>query len=151
MFEQFYDPGMELEAYRILALDRDRTVYGDAESSVGKGNNQYVFLLNAFSAASGGLFCPENITEKWESEKGPVHVSFSENGEQVSFEPEYLDDWLSEKAFDVINQQMAKNGMERFYLFLDRDGDGIGQNFLFIRMSEPQKQKLQETFGWKFQ
>jgi hypothetical protein len=150
MFERFYDPGMKLETYQILMLDRDRTVYGDAESDVGKDNNQYISLLNAFSMASGGLFNPKDITEKWDSEKGPVHVSFTENGEEILFEPEYLDDWLSEKVFEVINQQMTKNGKEKFYMFLGSDGWGLGQYFLYIRMAESQKQELQKAFGWKF-
>lgn len=150
MFEHFYDPGMELETYQVLKLDRDRIVFGDAESDVGKDNNQYVALLNAFAAASSGLFNPKNITEKWESEKGPIHVSFTEDDKEIRFEPEYLDDWLSEKAFDVINQQMGKKGKEKFYMFLGNDGWGLGQNFLYVRMTEPQKQELEEAFDWKF-
>ena len=66
------------------------------------------------------------------------------------FEPEYLDDWLSEKVFDVINQQMKRNEKVKFYMFLGKNGWGLGQDFLYIRMTEPQKQGLQEAFGWKF-
>jgi hypothetical protein len=80
IFKRFYDPGMQLDTYQVLMLDRSRAVYGDAESDVGKDNDQYVSLLKAFSEASGGLFSPSNIVEKWESETGPIKVSFIEKG-----------------------------------------------------------------------
>ena len=150
MFERYYDPGMELETFQILMLDRKKVVYGDGEAGVGKGNNAYVSLLQAFSAASGGLFNPKNIIEKWETGEGPIQVSFINQDEKIMFEPDYTNDWLSEKVFEVINQQMIKNGKEKFYLFLEKDGLGLGQYFLYIRMTELQKKGLEKTFGWKF-
>jgi hypothetical protein len=150
MFEYFYDPGMELQTYQVLMLDRDKVVYGDAESGVGKGNNQYVALLKAFSAVSGELFNPTDIVENWESETGPIRVSFKETGEEVAFQPAYHDDWFSDEVFTVINQQMTKRGKDKFYMFLARDGWGLGQNFLYVRMTELQRQGLQKIFGWKF-
>lgn len=150
IFDYFYDPGMELETYQILQLDKERTVYGDAESDVGKDNNQYVALLNAFSEASAGNFQPTEIVETWENENGPILVSFKNKNEVVKFSPSYHDDWLSEEVFDVINQQMMKSGEEKFYQYLGKDGWGLGQYFLFIRMTKLQKESLKNAFGWKF-
>lgn len=150
MFKQFYDPGMKLEIYEVLMLDRERTVYGDAESDVGKDNNQYVSLLKTFSEASAGHFQPTEIIETWETENGPIHVSFKEKGEEIKFNPAYHDDWLSEEVFDTINQQMIKSGQEKFYMYLGKDGWGLGQYFLYIRLTKSQKQALENIFGWKF-
>ncbi|TWI85066.1 hypothetical protein IQ13_0221 [Lacibacter cauensis] len=150
MFKEFYDPGMKLEKYEVLMLDQERAVYGDAESDVGKDNNQYVSLLKIFSEASAGYFQPTEIIETWETENGPIHVSFKEKGEEIKFDPTYHDDWLSEEVFDIINQQMIKNGHEKFYMYLGKDGLGLGQFFLYIRLTESQKQALENTFGWKF-
>jgi hypothetical protein len=150
IFGYTYDPGMELEIYEVLQLDRKSTVSGDTESDVGKGNNQYITLLKAFSEASAGFFQPTEITEIWEHENGPIHVSFKDNGEVIKFNPTYHDDWLSEEVFAIINQQMMKRGDEKFYLYLGKDGWGLGQFFFYIRMNQAQKKSLENAFGWKF-
>lgn len=149
IFKYYYDPGMDLEISETISLDTSRTIYGDFEDDVCKGNNRYVALLTAFSNASGGRFLPTQIKEDWSSEKGPIKVSFTIKEEQVEFSPEYHDDWLSEKAIDIINQQMIKDGNEKFYMFSNKDGWGLGQYFLYIRLREAQKDSIQNRFGWK--
>ncbi len=150
IFGRHYDPGMNLSDYEILMLDNKRVVSGDYEADVGKDNDVYIAILETFSRASGGLFNPENIVEKWESDEGPVTVSFHNYNNTVEFKPEYQDDWLSGKVFSIINEQMAIKGNEKFYLFLGKDEFGLGQNFIYVRMSEIQKDAFQKHFGWKF-
>ena len=49
IFGRFYDPGMQLDDYKILCLDKERTVFGDAEAVVGEGNNRYVAFIKSIS------------------------------------------------------------------------------------------------------
>ncbi|MES2430753.1 MAG: hypothetical protein V4556_07425 [Bacteroidota bacterium] len=150
IFERYYDPGMELENSEIFSLDTTRTIFGDFEDDVCNGNKRYISLLTAFSNASGGRFLPKDIQEVWTSEKGPVRVTFLINKERIDFYPEYHDDWLSEKVIEIVNQQMVKNGNEKFYVFMNNDGLGLGQYFLFVRLRDSQKDSIQSNLGWKF-
>jgi len=150
IFERYYDPGMELEKYEILALDSTQIVFGDTEADVAKGNNAYVSLLKTFSTASAGLFAATNIREDWVSEKGPIYVTFTSNGNEIKFEASFHNDYLDEKIFDIINQEMLKKGDEKFFFVSDGEELEFGQEYMFIRMTFAQKDSVEKALHWKF-
>lgn len=150
IFQGYYDPGMELEKYEILALDTTQVVFGDTEADVAKGNNAYISLLNTFSIASAGIFGPTNIREDWETDKGPINVSFVSNGDTINFKASYYDDYLDEKIFDIINQEMLKKGDEKFFFVSDGEELEFGQEYMFIRMTPSQKDSVEKALRWKF-
>lgn len=148
VYHRFVDPGMQVEDYQLLYLDKERSVFGDSKAGVFEG--RYVDLITAFGKASNGLFTPTNITEKWESDTGPITVSFIHKEERIEFKPKQNNDWLCEQVFEIINVQMTKNGPQKFYRFLGTNGQGLGQYFLYVRMTKEQKNRLEATFPWKF-
>ena len=150
MFGYDYEPEDYGHITELLALDDKKFLDIDLESDVCDGNNVYVSVLEDFSKASNGHFKPTNIEEVWDSEEGPVRVSFTSNGRQVVFEPEYMDDWIDGGVFDVINEEMSKTSNERFHVCAGPDEEWFGQNIIHIRLSQEEKQLLKDKLNWSF-
>ena len=115
-FSSDYEPERKIDLYSIVRQDPNKFLDIDLEADVCADNKVYIWLLNAFAKASNGLFVPTNINEVWTTEEGPIKVSFISNGQTIIFEPEYIDDWIDGRIFEVINIEMAKASNELFTL-----------------------------------
>ena len=145
-----YEPGDYTWLPQLLAEDKQKFLDIDLEADVCAGNNVYVSLITDFSAASNGHFLPADITETWQSEEGPIHVTFSCNGTRVSFEPEYIDDWIDGQIFTVINNEMQKVSNEKFLVCYGPNEEWFGQNIIHIRLTHEEKQWLENDLHWVF-
>jgi len=150
IFGPAYEPEQISDDYQLAALDAKKFVDLDLEADVCAENRVYEWVLQTFSEASGGYFSPTNITELWAGEEGPISVSFFSNGSRQTFSPAYLDDWIDGRVFEVINREMQKTTAERFYLCYGPDGAWFGQNAIYVRLSQNEKELLQERLRWEF-
>ena len=149
-FGSDYEPERKIDLYSIVGQDTNKFLDIDLEADVCTDNKVYIWLLNTFANASNGLFVPTNINEVWTTEEGPIKVSFISNGQAIIFEPEYIDDWIDGRIFEVINIEMAKVSNELFTLCSGPNDDWFGQNIIHIRLTHEEKNLLKNKLSWNF-
>lgn len=145
-----YSPGKIADDHELSTQDVKKLLDIDLEADVCADNKVYASLLTHFANASDGHFSPADIEEVWQGPEGPIRLSFTFNGRKILFEPEYLDDWLDVKLFDIINEEMQKVTQEKFYPCSGPNHEWFGQNIIYIRLTEEEKQWLEEKLEWKF-
>ena len=98
---------------------------------------------------SRGAFSPDNIEETWESEKGPIWVSFTLNGTQHRIHPEYLNpgpDFIDVSILRDINRLIVGTG----YQFEVQDALDEDQAAFIVVLTADEKEKLERERGWRF-
>ena len=150
IFEYDYEPEKIKDDHKLAVQDTKKFLDIDLEADVCAQNKVYTSLLEDFAKASDGHFSPTNIEEIWESEEGPIQLNFQSNGSDVTFEPEYMDDWIDGRVFDVINNEMKKVTDEKFCLCYGPNEEWFGQNAIYVRLSESEKQLLEKKLQWNF-
>lgn len=150
MFGYAYEPELIKDDHKLALQDPSKFLDIDLEADVCAENKVYTSLLEDFASASNGHFSPANIEEMWESEEGPIRLRFQSNGSTVKFEPEYMDDWIDDQIFDVINSEMQKVTDEKFYLCYGPNEEWLGQNAIYVRLTKSEKKLLEEQLQWKF-
>lgn len=149
IFERPYDPGMDLEAIDLAAYDKKKVLFLDLEADVGKDNDVYVEVIKSYSELSNFIFKPIEIVETWESETGPIEVSFKSNDSTITFSPAYQYDWLDVSVFILCQKELNKKGI-RIVDCLDEDGSGYGQAIAMMRLTEEEQKILENGLNWKF-
>ena len=87
-------PSEEIAEFELLSLDESRFWMSELETDIFPGEKYYADLVEKLGKISRGVFNPTDITETWESEKGPIHVEFTANGVRHCLQPKYDRDWL---------------------------------------------------------
>ncbi|MEW9701975.1 stalk domain-containing protein [Paenibacillus sp. SI8] len=105
----------------VLQQDTDRVWMEDTEADVGQGNDSYVQALKNWSAISRGTFKPTDIVEKWESEEGPITVTFTLNGQKKSVHPLYMNDFLDTEILKEINILIRDSGYQFAEVVIDQE------------------------------
>ena len=149
IFKKTYDPGMELGVMELAEYDNTKLLFLDLEADVAKDNNVYINVINAFSKLSNNKFQPKEIKEKWESETGPIKVSFISNDSLVLFEPEYNNDWLNESVFSTCLKELTNKDV-RIVECLSDDGFGYGQAIALMRLTKEEQKILETKLNLKF-
>ena len=150
IFDYDYLPERKTDAYSIAGHDNEKFLNIDLEADVCSANRVYTWLLSAFSKASNGHFSPFDIAEIWSSEDGPIKLSFISNGETIIFEPEYMNDWIDGRIFNLINAEMKKVSDELFHLCSGPNDEWFGQNAIYVRLTAAEKNLLMDKLEWKF-
>lgn len=150
MFGDDYSPERREDLYSIVSQDAQKFLDIDLEADVCADNKVYIEVLNYFANASNGKFTPTNISEVWESEEGPIKVVFDSNGQQITFEPEYIDDWIDGRIFGIIQTEIKKVSEENFHMCAGPNDDWFGQNLIYIRLTTDEKQVLKDKLSWNF-
>ncbi len=150
MFGPAYHAEVFSDLTELLEQDDKKFLTIDLEADVCAENKVYTRLLDNFSKASNGFFTPSRITETWESDEGPIRVSFTSDGREVVFAPEYFDDWIDGRIFYVINREMKRVSNEEFVVCMGPGGDWFGQNIIHIRLTKSEKELLAEKLQWEF-
>ncbi|OPH47873.1 hypothetical protein BC351_39330 [Paenibacillus ferrarius] len=114
---EWYDEFAELY---ILQQDKDRVWLEDTEMDVLKGNERYVKALQEWGAISRGAFKPTNIVEKWDTEDGPISVSFMLNGQKRTIHPEYMSDFLDTSILGELNEWIKETGYQFVQVVIDQ-------------------------------
>ncbi len=150
IFKRHYDPGMDLMKIELASLDENKMIFIDLEYDVCMENKVYCEVIDMYDKIGKEEFNPINVTEHWESETGPIEVSFLLNNSTIVIKPEYQDDWLHESVFLECEKLIEKNGKVRLVYCLDEDGLGHGQSIAIMRLSQKEQRILEQEFNWKF-
>jgi hypothetical protein len=150
IFEYDYEPELLSDDHQLALQDSNKFLDIDLEADVCAENKVYTSLLEEFAKASNNHFFPVDIEETWESEEGSILVAFTSNASKITFAPEYMDDWIDSKVFDVINAEMHKVTSERFYLCAGPNEQWFGQNVIYVRLTDDERKLLEEKLDWKF-
>ena len=128
----------------VAEQDEQRVWWRDLEADVTDGNAVYVTTLEELGAISAGGFLPEDITETWASDEGPVTIEFTSNGEPHEISAAYFDDFIDPGILASINELIAPAGRE-FELYKAFD-----QSALVMALTDAERTGL-EARGWCFE
>lgn len=116
---KYYDDTADLY---LLQEDKDRVWLEDWDLEVSKGKGAYVATLNQWSKISRGAFQPSDIKETWETDKGPITVSFMLNGHKQVIHPEYEDGYIDTYGvLKQINDMIKASGYQFAEAYNDDD------------------------------
>lgn len=122
----------EYSDLRLLKFDQSRIWWEDTEADVYNGANRYVEVLDQWSKISQGSFQPKDINEVWESDHGPITVSFKLDGQIYQITPEYYEDYLDTTVLRKINDIIKNSG----YQFKQLETDDQTAFILVVATSE---------------
>lgn len=138
-----YPYGMDLSIEELVKENYNRVFYTDLEADVIKGNKVYVWVIESISKLSNGKFTPSEIKENWETESGPIEVSFKSDDSLIVYEPEYKDDWLDPSVFYVCRKEIEKRDVRIVECLF---GDG----FTVMRLAEEEQSIIENKLNWQF-
>ncbi len=128
----------------LLMPDTSRVWFRDLEG-VYQGENAYALSLQEWASISRGAFTPTEIAETWESDQGPVNVSFSFGGPQHTFvHPNGHDDFIDLRIVRMINQLLTHTPYR-----LEASDNLVDCRFIVALASEEKRRLLSER-GWSF-
>ncbi len=87
----------------IARKDSEKTLMIDLEADVCMSNEMYIHFINELETISNNKLSVENIKEIWESETGPIELSFEIEGKKFTCNPEFNNDWLDGGFIEIIN------------------------------------------------
>ena len=151
LWEEFdaYDSLLE-EDYinlKIAQLDSKRVWWHDLEADVLNGNMVYVSTVKEFVELSGGYLRAEQIREEWETDNGPIRISFQDGDTLRTFPLKSYDDWYDEDFFNYMEKFMTANGSPyNFYVYI-----GTGQDAFVIRLNKAEKEMVEQKMRWKLE
>lgn len=132
---------------KIAQLDPKRVWWHDLEADVLNGNMVYASTVKEFVELSGGYLRAEKIKEEWETDDGPVHISFQDGETLRAFQLRSIDDWYDEDFFSYMEKFMTANGSPyNFYIYI-----GTGQDVFLIRLTKAEKEMVEQKMRWKLE
>lgn len=84
----------------------------DPEADVCDENRVYSEVIPQWARISRGAFAPTEISERWESEQGPINLTFKLAGKPAKVSPAYQDDWIDLEVLHQINALIAASGRQ---------------------------------------
>lgn len=143
-WDEDINPENEFSDLLLVKWDKDRIWWDDTEADVCSGNSVYKQVLIEWSEISRGTFFPENVQEHWESEEGPITITFTHNQQNIQIHPQYLDDYIDISILSQVNYLIGKSGKE-YAVYLPFD-----QTAFIIVVTKSEKRKLQKERNWRF-
>ncbi len=128
----------------LLMADTARVWFHDLEG-VYRGENAYAVSLQEWATISRDAFTPAEIAETWESDRGPVNVSFSLHGRRHTFvHADGHDDFINLRIVRMINQLLtpAPYRLEA--------ADNLGDCRFIVALTSEEKHRLRTERGWSF-
>jgi hypothetical protein len=96
----------------LLAYSDGDVWADDPEADVCAENAVYSEVLLQWARISHGAFGPNGITEHWESESGPITLSFQLGNQPAALSPSYQDDWIDLEVLRQINRLIQPSGRQ---------------------------------------
>jgi hypothetical protein len=117
----------------------------DPEADVCAENAVYSEVLPEWSRISHGAFVPTGLSEHWESDHGPITLSFELDGWHAIVSPNYLNDWIDLDVLQKINQLIADSNR--------RFESAVDGNFALVLCLTPEQKSAMQTlrqfpFAW---
>jgi hypothetical protein len=125
----------------LLAYAQGDVWTGDPEADVCAENQVYREVLGEWAAISNGAFDPISIREDWETDTGPVQVSFDLAGRPMKISPAYQNDWIDLKVLQQINALIATSGRQ-----FECAADVNFALVLCLTSEQKQKMRLERSF-----
>lgn len=129
----------------VAGQDHDRIWWRDLEADVDEMNQVYAQTLDEWSAISVGSFRPTSIVERWDSDVGPVTITFEIDGIEQTLKPAYIEDWIDLGILSGINELVAPSG-RRFEAYRAFD-----QAAFVISVTPEERLALERDRGWCFE
>jgi hypothetical protein len=145
-----YDPDKSLSDKELVIRDHSKVLYLDLEADVSQENKVYTGLLQNIVEISNKIAVITEIKEYWHSERGPINISYKLNGEIVSYQPEYCDDWIDQDFLDSAILQVSKMTGQEFLICLGPNSDWLGQDICYIRLTKTERQVLENELQFIF-
>ncbi|PWJ38654.1 hypothetical protein BC781_107245 [Sediminitomix flava] len=135
------------ESMLIALQDNTKAILLDLEADVCKENSSYTEYLKDMEELSKQTFKPTEIKETWDSDEGPIEISFVSNGNRYAVNPNYWDDWydLSEIT-KKINQSLEINKAGLYTLTSEFTG---GQEILLLFLTDEEKLVIERELKWQ--
>lgn len=128
----------------LLAWDRKRVWWEDAEADVGPGNRIYESVLPQLGEISRGAFEPTEVSEEWSGETGPISLSFTYRNARQTVIARYLDDYLDLGILRQINAIISASRLA-YYVFEEFD-----QSAFVVVLGIDERNVLESERGWRF-
>lgn len=139
-----FDPTNIFSELSLLSWDEDRVWWNDTEADVVSGRSTYKKTIQEWSYISRGAFLPSDIQEYWETEDGPIKISFSHNDQFITLHPDYLEDYIDLGLLRQINALINNTGLQ-FELYKPFDQTGF-----VVVLNVVEKNRLITERGWQF-
>jgi hypothetical protein len=139
-----FDISDPLADLRLVRGDRDRVWWNDTEADVCESGDVYRETLLQWARISRGAFTPTAITERWDSEEGPITVTFDHGGRLVTLNPEYANDWTDLEILIPLNRLLEPSGIQ-FELY-----EAFDQTAFIVALKAHEKAQLIRERGWRF-
>jgi len=127
----------------LLSYDGKRAWFEDTECDVCQENHTYQDVLADWAHVSRGAFRPTLVEEKWESERGPIEVSFTQDGNRRTLMPKWNEDYLDLSILTAINKIISPSGKAFCCL-------GIDQSALVVVLTPEERARIERERGWAF-
>ncbi len=127
----------------LLKYSDAKVWWEDTEADVLPGNAVYENTITEWANISNGVLSPRNIKETWESDTGPITITFELQEQEKSIQPEYLDDYIDTKILLQINK-LIKNSSKQFEMY-----EPFDQTAFVICLTNSEKRALKKR-GWQF-
>lgn len=134
--------GASLELFLAESMP-SRIWWRDTEADVFMDNHVYEEVLGEWARISNGAFQPENITEHWDSEQGPLRITFDLDGQPRELHPAVQDDWLDMNIVAEINRMIESTG-RRFAMHVP------DQTAVLMCVTPDERRRLENERGWSF-
>lgn len=94
----------------LLSCDPFRSLYDGMEFGdfLAPGNDAYVATVNALAKVSRGTFIPKDVKEEWETEEGPIKISFEFEGRPRTLKVDLWDGMFDFRLLLQLNQLLWK-------------------------------------------
>ena len=139
------DPGKPWDDAYLLRYSEGDTWSDDPEADVCAQNTVYSEVLPEWARISHGAFAISDLSERWESDTGPIILSFRLMGTPTSLSPEYREDWIDLEILQRINVLISSSGRQ-FECAVD------GNFAVVLCLTEEQKRRMQTErefpFAW---
>lgn len=145
-----YEPERNLSDQELASQDTSKMLHLDLEADVCRENKVYSWLLKVLDGLSGRKNIITDIVEEWESETGPINVSFNLNSEKKFANPEYHDDWVDPNFINNILTEISKVINQSFHVCLGPNEEWLGQDVNYMRLTQEERKILCEKLNWKF-
>jgi len=138
-----FDPADRLSDLDLLRWDSERVWWRDTEADVCEENKVYENTLREWSAISRGSFLPTCVGESWQSENGPVCISFRMHGCVRAIVAKYIEDYIDMSILRSINEVMRSD--YRFEMHRPFD-----QTAFVVMLSRAERKEITKERLWRF-
>jgi hypothetical protein len=127
----------------LLQYGSSKIWWQDTEADVLNGNNVYVQTLKQWATISEWVYAPTNIVESWQTDNGPVELSFDLNDTHQKIVPTYQQDYLDMDILKQINK-LIPDSESKFEMLVAFD-----QAAFVLWLDKTEKASLVRR-GWRF-